>query len=250
MASPFATITRARDEIRKTDVASRPQTTVFLREGTHYQSETLTFGPEDSGASAASPIIYAAYNNESVTVSGGVPLSLEWTPYTVAATEGGVAAGVAYMAKLPAGAPTNFTTLFVDGVRAIRARFPNGNPKDNSNLCFEKIQDPANEFASAGHVLSGGSTGVVPLPPGVTLTVSPSVTRYGEYPHFDAMANGFASQFDGPGGMCTFPNISGTECSSTTPCTVRPPAHPSLTLLPSIVSHPDPSYSTPLSFHG
>jgi len=209
LPSPFATIARARDEIRKTPVASRGRTTVYLRAGTYYQSSTLEFGPEDSGQSAALPILYTAYNNETVTVSGGMPLSVEWRPY-----------GKAYTAKLPPGVPLNFTTLFVDNVRAIRARFPNGNPMDNSNLCFAKIQDPTVEFPSAGHVLSGQSTGTVSFPKAISFKVSSNVTQYGAYPTFDGMASGFASQFDGPGGMCTFPNITGTECGSSTPCTV------------------------------
>ena len=32
--------------------------------------------------------------------------------------------------------PAKWNTLHVDGVRQVRARFPNGNPQDNSGRCF------------------------------------------------------------------------------------------------------------------
>jgi hypothetical protein len=37
---------------------------VYLRAGTHYLGETLAFAPEDSGASAAAPVIWSAYPGE------------------------------------------------------------------------------------------------------------------------------------------------------------------------------------------
>lgn len=36
--------------------------------------------------------------------------------------------------------PAVWNTLHVNGVRQVRARFPNGNPQDNSGLCFSKVQ--------------------------------------------------------------------------------------------------------------
>ena len=32
--------------------------------------------------------------------------------------------------------------MFVDGVRQVRARFPNGNPQDNSGICFSSTNRP------------------------------------------------------------------------------------------------------------
>ena len=43
--------------------------------------------------------------------------------------------GTAFEAALPRGVPANFTALFVDGARAILARFPDGNPEDVSGMC-------------------------------------------------------------------------------------------------------------------
>jgi hypothetical protein len=60
------------------------------------------------------------YANESVTISGGVKLDVEWESYKL---PGNISSDViAYSAKLPEGSPLNFTTLFASGQRAIRAR--------------------------------------------------------------------------------------------------------------------------------
>ena len=141
--TPFATLHRAQVEIRKTPSATRGAITVEVAAGTYYFNTTLAFGPEDSGSSAAAPTIWKAADGADVTLSGGLKLELEWEPYAApytAANSGGY--GKAFQAKLPAGVPLNFTTLFVDNVRAIRARFPNGNPTDVSGQCFSKVQYP------------------------------------------------------------------------------------------------------------
>jgi hypothetical protein len=70
---PFATITRARDAVRalKDQQGGLKQPVViYLREGTYYISEPLTFTPEDSGT-AEFPITYASYKNEKPVISGG-----------------------------------------------------------------------------------------------------------------------------------------------------------------------------------
>jgi len=42
--------------------------------------------------------------------------------------------------------PAQWNTLHVNGVRQVRARFPNGDPQDNSGICFSKIN--RGKFAS------------------------------------------------------------------------------------------------------
>ena len=79
--SPFRTIVRARDEIRKTSgekeslesekdflmrmsrraVNERKSISVILREGTYYLNGTLFLEPQDSGVSDEMPITYRAY---------------------------------------------------------------------------------------------------------------------------------------------------------------------------------------------
>jgi hypothetical protein len=114
---PFATITRARDEIRRLrrPGAAGAPVTVYLRGGLHLLSEPVVFGPEDSG-SAAAPVTYAAYRNEKPVVSGGI-LVKGWTKGTNGVwttTIEDVKAGRWY-----------FNQIFVNGNLRKRARTPN-----------------------------------------------------------------------------------------------------------------------------
>lgn len=113
LAEPFKTLRRA-----QTATAGKGAgTTVLLRRGTYYLQETLKFGPKDSFVS------WAAYNNEKVVFSGGVDLSdLKWSRMSNGPPG-------AMQASLPPSVPAEtIKTLFVNGVREIRAKFPNGDP--------------------------------------------------------------------------------------------------------------------------
>ncbi|NUQ61091.1 MAG: right-handed parallel beta-helix repeat-containing protein [Pirellulales bacterium] len=114
---PFATLQRARDEVRTLKGAAglADPVTVFLRGGTYRITDTIRFTPEDSGAER-SPITYAAYPGEKPVVSGGRPIA-GWKKADGslwAATVPGVKEGDWY-----------FHQLFVDGRRCTRARMPN-----------------------------------------------------------------------------------------------------------------------------
>jgi hypothetical protein len=77
---PFATLGRARAEIRKIKERSGlPQGGVLveLRAGTYYLGRPFDLNPLDSGSSEA-PIVYRAKKGESVRLSGGVPVG-KWT---------------------------------------------------------------------------------------------------------------------------------------------------------------------------
>lgn len=69
---PFATLARARDEIRRLKAAGelRGGATVFVRGGTYALPETLVFTPDCSGEPGA-PVTFAAYSNETVVLSAG-----------------------------------------------------------------------------------------------------------------------------------------------------------------------------------
>lgn len=115
-AAPFATLSRARDAVRQKVAAGLTKDLlVVLRGGTYSQTETLTFGPEDSGNEKYS-ITYAACPGEKVVLSGGRRIAGwkkgEGNVWTVELPE--VKAGSWY-----------FRQLFVAGQRAIRARTPN-----------------------------------------------------------------------------------------------------------------------------
>ena len=73
MAEPFATVKRARNAIRllrATNGIPSGGATVWIREGVHYLNGTLKLGHEDSGTET-SPVVYRAYGNETVRLSGG-----------------------------------------------------------------------------------------------------------------------------------------------------------------------------------
>jgi hypothetical protein len=79
LTKPFLTIERARDAIRDLKTRSALGTTtvtVYLRGGIYPLTRTFTLSEEDSGISGA-PIIYAAYQNEEVRLSGSVKLPAE-----------------------------------------------------------------------------------------------------------------------------------------------------------------------------
>ena len=70
---PFATLERARDEIRalkKAGKLPKDSVTVWLRGGTYLRDQTFELASEDSGTPDA-PIIYRAYENEEARLMGG-----------------------------------------------------------------------------------------------------------------------------------------------------------------------------------
>jgi hypothetical protein len=75
-ARPFATVQRARDEIRRLKRIGpiAEPITVYLRGGTYRLEKTLAFTPEDSGTERA-PITYAASAGQHPTISGGRPVT-------------------------------------------------------------------------------------------------------------------------------------------------------------------------------
>lgn len=113
---PFATLHRAQQSVRESKRTAVP-IRVLVRGGTYYLKSPLAFGPEDSGSEEA-PVVYAAQSGESVTISGGLKLTCNWSPY-----KHGI-----MMASVPPG--LEFTQLFLNGKRQIRARYPNYDPSN------------------------------------------------------------------------------------------------------------------------
>ncbi|MCK9265523.1 right-handed parallel beta-helix repeat-containing protein [bacterium] len=72
-ARPFATITRAQEEVRKIKASGGIPAggiSVYLREGRYFIDKSISFGKEDSGTEN-SPIVYRSYPNEKVRIIGG-----------------------------------------------------------------------------------------------------------------------------------------------------------------------------------
>ncbi len=112
-AKPFATCSRAQRAVR--EAKRHGPIHVWIREGSYYLGSPLSFGPEDSGTPDA-PVIYAAHPGEDVVLSGGRSLSCRWIPHKNGIMKASVAASL------------NFSQMFVNGKRQIRARYPNYDP--------------------------------------------------------------------------------------------------------------------------
>ncbi len=125
---PFATIPKAQEAIRGRIAAGLDSDlTVFIGGGTYRITETLTFGPQDSGTNAYA-VIYAAKPGEAVVISGGRQIT-GWT----ASADGIYVADVSGERGGRA-----FRHLYVNEKRATRARTPN-----------RKADDPCFVLASA-----------------------------------------------------------------------------------------------------
>ena len=121
ITTPWLTIDHAR-----TAIAGTTGNTVYLRGGTYYQTSTLMFTYADNGA-AGLPNVYRAYGSEVPIISGGKVLTGTWVQ----------SGNIWHMNNVDAahGYQDDFRSLFVDGVRATRARSPNKLP-DTSKLDY------------------------------------------------------------------------------------------------------------------
>lgn len=114
-ASPFRTLTGARDAIAKLEALPEGGVRVIIHGGVHYLAEPLTLGPENSGTANA-PIVYAGAPGEQPVISGGRPIK-----GLTRSADG------SYSVTIPeaAGRKWIFRQLFIDGRRYIPARSPN-----------------------------------------------------------------------------------------------------------------------------
>ena len=165
-ARPFATLPRAAAAARAVPSRSPGDVTVFVRAGTYYMGGAGGGGGGGGGGAlvlseADSNVAWAAFPGDApapVVLSGAVHLgALSWAnttagavPGILVATVGGLppdARTLAWQAAHPgevgrAGPPPLVASLFVNGVRQVRARYPNGNPQDTSGVCFSATQRP------------------------------------------------------------------------------------------------------------
>ena len=118
---PLATVSRARDMVRKLKAGGlAAPVTVMIRGGTHYLAEPIRFRPEDSGTKQC-PIRYIAYPGEKPVLSAGRRIT-GWVSDD----------GKLFRASVPEvkAGKWDFRQLRVAGKRQIRARRPNYDPKD------------------------------------------------------------------------------------------------------------------------
>lgn len=127
LGTPAAALLRVRDARRLALLAGRnlAAARIELRGGTYWLGRTLTIRPEDGGTAAA-PLIMEAAPGEHPILSGGIrirgwSLVRERVPGLPSAAVGRV-----WAAALPTqdGRPLDFRELWVNGRKAVRARFP------------------------------------------------------------------------------------------------------------------------------
>jgi hypothetical protein len=112
LAQPLKTVAKARDLVRTKNSAMTADITVYLRGGTYPQTSTLTFANADSG-SGGFYVKYMAYPGERPLITGGQPIK-GWKVSDATNNIYSASAGT-----------TAFRQLYVNGVKAIRARTPN-----------------------------------------------------------------------------------------------------------------------------
>ncbi len=113
---PLASLTGARDYLRRSGKLGKEPVTVHLNDGTYFLAETFVLTAIDSGTKEC-PVAYQAEHEGKVVISGGILLRLQWQD-----SPNGV-----FKAKTPAG--LKIDQLFADGTRQILARYPNYNPE-------------------------------------------------------------------------------------------------------------------------
>lgn len=113
---PAGTFSTVADAVAASRSMRKPLT-IALREGTHYLSETIHLGHSDSGLTLRNA------DGENAVLSGGKPLSPAWKPSN---------ACIGCFEALLRGQVVDVPGLRKDGVREIRARYPNHDPELNA----------------------------------------------------------------------------------------------------------------------
>jgi len=121
---PFATIARARDEIRKLkrNGAGIEPIAVFRRGGVYFLAQPFVLSPGDSG-SAQGFVTYASYPGEHAVITGGRRVT-GWVRVRGDGRIPKAASGQVWMAAVRK--HWRFNQLFADGVRLPRAAAPSG----------------------------------------------------------------------------------------------------------------------------
>ena len=137
---PFASLTRARDAIRKLkgDSPLAKPVTVLVRGGTYYLDKTLVFTPDDSGLKDC-PISYTAYPGETPVISGGKLIAGPWKDY-----QGEIK--VCLIDEVKQG-NWYFRQLAVNGKHQARSRTP-----DEGEYLIEKALSPTSFQYQDGHM--------------------------------------------------------------------------------------------------
>lgn len=141
LAQPVRTLSKARDLVRGLIAAMSSDLAVYLRGGTYPVTSTVTFSNNDSGTNGHY-VKYMAYPGERPVITGGAAIK-GWKVFD--AGKNVYSAG---------GVTKAFRQLYVNGVKAIRARSPNLG--SNGAAAFNRITGAD----SAGHDVQVSSSEV------------------------------------------------------------------------------------------
>ena len=126
LSNPFQSISKALSHMVLTRVLNQ-YGIIYLREGIYYVLETIHFKPDHSN------IMITPYHNETVTISGGIPLynCSQWELYKKTSDNKNIyKIDLSNSLTLKLLDKPNFIPgLRVNNTRAIRARYPNANPE-------------------------------------------------------------------------------------------------------------------------
>jgi len=152
-------------------------TTIYLRKGTYYLEETIKLGVTDSG------LTLAGYKDEAPIISGGKLYSFTWKPY-----QSRLHSDLKmFMADLSQQSPVAFGQLFINGRRAVRARYPDGNPETTG-----LHTNPTGYFADVGKWHAK-----LPVA-GTPLVIDNPIRNGTHFPYFSLGVGGSVSVFDPP----------------------------------------------------
>jgi hypothetical protein len=123
-------VTQARQLRRLNDPSIQNGVTIVLKAGTHYLQEPIVFRAEDAGTKTSPTIITS--ENERATISGGVVIN-QWKPLTK--TVAGLSSKIyknVWVATVPdvVGNAFNFRQLWVNDIKAVRAKSTSGETMD------------------------------------------------------------------------------------------------------------------------
>ena len=143
LTQPLRTVAKARDLVRTKNATMTADITVYLRGGTYPQTSTLMYAGLDSGSDGFY-VKYMAYRSERPLITGGQPIR-GWKVSDASNNIYSASAGA-----------TAFRQLYVNGVKAIRARSPNLGANGTANFnrlsgwdkTAHNVQLPASYVAS------------------------------------------------------------------------------------------------------
>ncbi|MFC4776613.1 right-handed parallel beta-helix repeat-containing protein [Paenibacillus sp. GCM10023252] len=109
ISKPFATLEKAKQELKANKKNIPAPATVYIRGGTYSLSKPLVFDETDSGEEH-SPITYKAYPGEKPVLTGGVEINPQWEPYK------------GYIYKTKVSGIEDMRELFANEKRQVRSR--------------------------------------------------------------------------------------------------------------------------------